>query len=287
MLRSVLCDYSDAYVLVKGKITVTNSNKNAYNKKLALKDNAPFISCISKINGELIENVEDLDIVMSVYNLLEYSKNYRKSTGFLFNYCRAEPNSGGEGNGNNRINYLIKDSESFNYKSSITGKLEGNNTEKNTEIAIPLKYLSNFLRNLDMPPINCKVSLTLSWYKNYLTTSRATREGDITTVTVRINNNNPTNVVFKITNCKLYVPVVTLSAEEDNELLNKLKSGFKRTIKGNKYISQMSNQTANNNLNCLIDSTFSNVNRLFVLSFENEEDKTSFSNYYVPKVEIT
>ena len=71
MLRSVLCDYSDIYILVKGKITVTSSNNNAYDKKLALKDNAPFISCISKINGELIENVEDLDIVMSIYNLLE------------------------------------------------------------------------------------------------------------------------------------------------------------------------------------------------------------------------
>ena len=84
----------------------------------------------------------------------------------------------------------------------------------------------------------------------------------------------------------MYVPVVTLSTEEDNELLNKLKLGFKRTIKWNKYMSQMSNQTANNNLNYLIDRTFSNVSRLFVLSFENEEDRTSFPNYYVPKVEI-
>ena len=84
----------------------------------------------------------------------------------------------------------------------------------------------------------------------------------------------------------MYVPVVTLSTEEDNELLNKLKLGFKRTIKWNKYMSQMSNQTANNNLNYIIDRTFSNVSRLFVLSFENEEDRTSFPNYYVPKVEI-
>ena len=137
-----------------------------------------------------------------------------------------------------------------------------------------------------MPLINCEVSLTLSWYENYVITCKATREGDITTVTVRINNNDPTNVVFKITDCNHYVSVVTLSVEEDNELLNKLKSGFKRTITWNKYMSQMSNQTANNNLNCLIDSTFSNVNRLFVICFENEEDKTSFSNYYVPKVEI-
>ena len=284
MLRSDLCDYSEAYILAKGKITVTNPNNNGYDKKLAFKNNAPFISCISKINGESIENADDLDIVMPMYNLLEYSKNYRKITGSLFNYYRDEPNSSGEGDGNNRINYSIKDSESFNYKTSITGELEGNNTEKDTAFAIPLKYLSNIWRNLDMPLINYEVSLTLSWYENCVTASKATRESNITTATVRINN--PTNAVFKITECKLYVPVVTLSAKEDNELLNKLKSGFKRTIKWNKYMSQMSNQTINNNLNYLIDPTFSNVNRRFVLSFENEEDRTSFSNYYVPKVEI-
>ena len=85
----------------------------------------------------------------------------------------------------------------------------------------------------------------------------------------------------------MHIPVVTLSAENDNKLLEKLKTGFKRTIKWNKYRSEMSNQIAkNNNLNYLVDPTFTNVNRLFVLSFENEDDRTSFSKYYVPKVEI-
>ena len=84
----------------------------------------------------------------------------------------------------------------------------------------------------------------------------------------------------------MYVPVVTLSAEINNKLLEQLKKGFKRTIKWNKYRSEMSNQTKNNNFNYLIDSTFTNVNRLFVLTFENEDDKTSFSKYFVPKVEI-
>ena len=79
MLRSDLCDYSDAYVCVKGKITVTDPNNNAnFDKRLALKNNAPFISCISKINGELVANAEDLDIVIPMYNLLEYSKHYEK-----------------------------------------------------------------------------------------------------------------------------------------------------------------------------------------------------------------
>ena len=179
MLRSDLCDYSDAYILVKGIITVTNPNNNVYDKKLALKNNAPFISCISKINGELIENAKDLEIVMPMYNLLEYSKNYRKTRGSLFNYYRDQPNSDGEGDGNNRINYSIKDSKCFNYKTSIIRELEGNNTEKDTEIAIPLKYLSSVWRNLDMPLINCEASLTLSWYENCVITSKATREGDV------------------------------------------------------------------------------------------------------------
>ena len=172
MLRSDLCDYSDAYILVKAKITVTNPNNNAYDKKLALKNNAPFISCISKINGELIKNAEDLDIVMPMYNLLEYSKNYRKTTGSLFNYYRDEPNSCTEGDGADAINYSIKDSDSFNSKTSITGELEGNDTVKDIEIAIPLKYLSNFWRNLDMPLTNCEVFLTLSWYEDCVITSK-------------------------------------------------------------------------------------------------------------------
>ena len=84
----------------------------------------------------------------------------------------------------------------------------------------------------------------------------------------------------------MYIPVLTLSAEDDNKLLEQLKTGFKKTIKWNKYSSEMSNQTKNNNLNHLIDPTFTNADRLFVLSSENESVRTSFSKYYVPKVEI-
>ena len=126
MLRSDLCDYSDPYIIVKGKITVANPDNDAYDKKLAVKNNGPFTCCISKINNTLIDNAEDLDIIMPMYNLIEYSKNYRKTTGNLWNYYRDEPNSGAVGN----VNYSIKDSNSFNYKTSITVKLEGNNVEK-------------------------------------------------------------------------------------------------------------------------------------------------------------
>ena len=111
MLRSDLCDYSDAYIAIKGKITVANPNNDAYNKKLTLKNNAPFTSCILKINNTLTDNAEDLHIVMPIYNLIENSKNYRKTTGSLWNYYRDESNSGAVGN----INYSIKDSKSFEY----------------------------------------------------------------------------------------------------------------------------------------------------------------------------
>ena len=76
MLRSDLCDFSDAYIAVKGKITITDPNNDAYEKKLAFKNNVLFVSCISKINNTLTDNAEDLDIVMPIYKLLEYSKNY-------------------------------------------------------------------------------------------------------------------------------------------------------------------------------------------------------------------
>ena len=152
---------------------------------------------------------------------------------------------------------------------------------------MPLKHLGNFWNSLNIPLVNCEVSLALSWSANCVITSLEKR-----LVTAAQGGNpavyddSPTNATFKITDSKLYVPVVTLSAENDNKLLEQLKIGFKRTIKWNKYRSEMSNQTKNNNLNYLIDRTFTIVNRLFVLSFENEDDRTSFSKYYVPKVEI-
>ena len=155
MLRSDLCDYSDAYIVVKGTIIVTKPNSDLYEKKLAFKNNAPFTSCISKTNNTLIDNAEDLDIVIPMYNLLEYSKNYRNTTGSLWNFYRDEPNSG-IGGRNNNVNYSIKDSKSFDYKASITVKLNGIDRTKDVEIVVPLKYLSNFWRTLNMPLLTAK-----------------------------------------------------------------------------------------------------------------------------------
>ena len=147
LLKSNLCDFSDAYIIVKGIITVVRPNNEKRNKAVTFKNNAPFINCISKINGVKIDNAEDLDVVMPMYNLLEYSKNYRKATGSLWNYYRDEPN-----------NPLSSNSESFKYKTSITGNIyingdgeEGYDQIKvgkiETEVVIPVKYLSNFWRS--------------------------------------------------------------------------------------------------------------------------------------------
>ena len=157
-----LCDYNDAYIVVTGKITATNRNNFAYDEKLAFKNNAPFISCVSKVNNTLIHDTESLDVVIPLYNLVKYSKNYRKITGSLWNYYRDEPNSGFNNNNRDRINYSIKDSDSFNYKTSITGQLENDDEEKeDIKIAVLLKYLSNFWKTLNIPPINCEIYLNL------------------------------------------------------------------------------------------------------------------------------
>ena len=143
MLQSDLCDFSDAYIVVKGDITLTKTNGRGIidirNRFLAFKNNAPFTNCISKINNVLIDNAEDLDIVMPMYNLLEYSKNYRKTTGSFWNYYRDEPNNPPLNDDDPpTINYNadpITNSESFKYKSSITGKTSNANqkNDENTE----------------------------------------------------------------------------------------------------------------------------------------------------------
>ena len=159
-------------------------------------------------------------------------------------------------------------SESFKSKIKITGKTLAAGNTKDVEIIVPLKYLSNFWRTLEMPLINCEVSLFLTWSSTCVITN-STGEGR-----------------FTITDTKLYVPVVTLSTQDNAKLLQQLKSGFKRTINWNKYQSDPKTYAQNRYLNHLVNPCFQGVNRLFVLSFENENDRTSHSTYYLPKVEI-
>ena len=149
---------------------------------------------------------------------------------------------------------------------------------------IRVKNLSNFWKTPDIPLINCEINLVLTWSEKCVITNKAATDADPDADPAVATANTQISATFKIKNTKLYVPLVNLSTENDNKLLEQLKTGFKRTIRWNKYKSEMPNQTKTNSLNNLIDLTFSRVNRLFVLSFENAGDRTSFSKYYTQKV---
>ena len=271
MLKSSLCDYSDAYILVTISVNNTaaaGAAANNTNKKVIFKNCAPFTNCISEINNTQIDNAKDIDIVMPMYNLIEYSDNYAKTTGSLWQYCKdiLARNANGE-----IIVFDAKNTtDSFKFKVKITGQT-GNNGTKDVEIIVPLKYLSNFWRTLEMPLINCEVNLIL------------TSSSSCVLIATGTQNQNAT---FAITDTKLYVPVVTLSTQENTKFFQQLKSGFKRVINWNKYLSKTELLAQNPNLNHLVEPSFQGVNRLFVLAFENDDDRTSNDEYYLPTVEI-
>ena len=191
-----------------------------------------------------------------MYNLIEYSDNYSKTSGSIWQYYNDDPNN------------IITRSESFKTKIKITGKTPADGITKDVEIFVPLKNLSNFWRTLEMLLINCEVNLILTWSIDCVVSS-ATGE-----------------TKFSITDTKLYVLLVTLSTQDNAKLLQQLKSGFKRITNWNKYESDPKTFAQNRYLNHLISPGFQGVNRLFALSFENEDDRTSHSTFYLPKVDI-
>ena len=145
MLRSSLCDYSDAYILIKGNITVNDTaaadDADNTNKKVIFKNCASFTNCISKINNTRKDNAEYIDIVMPMYNLIEYSNNYSKTSGSLWKYCRDM--SAVNNNGNVVDFNGANATDSFNFKTKITGQTNDDGII-NVELIVPLKYLSNF-----------------------------------------------------------------------------------------------------------------------------------------------
>ena len=228
MLKSSLCDYSDAYILAEGTITVNNTAAqgaavNNTNKKVVFKNSAPFTNCVSEINNTQIHNAKDIDIVMPMYNLIEYSDNYAKTAGSLWQYCKDIP---ARNDNDQTIAFDVNNvTDSFNFKVKITGRT-GNGGTKDVEIMVPLKYLSNFWRTLGMPLINCEVNLILTLSS--------------TCVLIATGQQNQA-ATFAITDKKLFVPVVTLSTQENTKFFQQLKSGFKRVINWNKYLSQYHN----------------------------------------------
>ena len=216
-MKSNLCDYNDAYILVKGDITVTAVPTT----QVAFKNCAPFTKCITKIDATTIYDNENLDLVMPMYNLIEYSSKYSETTGSLLFYSKDEATNS-NANIANDINF-----KSFEYKAKLLGSTEAqianaaNGIIKNVTMAVPLKYLSNFWRSLEMPLINCKVELKLRWTK-YCVLSIGGNENEIN------NDDNVNNIIFTIKNTELYFPAVTLSARDNQKLSKLLSKGFER-----------------------------------------------------------
>ena len=194
---------------------------------------------------------------MSMYNLKGYSHNYSKISGSLWQYYKYEPNDN-----------LADAAELFKSKVKTIGSIHAGGNTRDAEIVVPLRYLSNFRRTLEMPLINCEINVILTWYEDCAITN-----------SIGVGK-------LAITDTKRYVPVVILSTQDNTKLLQQLKSGFKGTINWNKYQSDPKIYAQNRYLNHLVDPSFQGVNRLFLLSFENEDDKKSHSSYYLSKVTI-
>ena len=237
ILKPFLCDYSDVYILVTGDIKVQDADNNT---RVAIKDYHPFTGAFFKLNDEQVDTADNSDLTMSIYNILEYSDNYADTTGSLYQYKRSEQNRGG----NNAVaNLTLNKSSSFKYQSGLIQKqLTTENSEtvatnidpninvthklwKNIKIVVPLKDISNFFRNLEMPLTNTKLYAELDW----------TRYSVLST----INQNS----IFQITKCEIYIPVVTLNTENNNKL-SRLSEGFERAVVWNEYKSRIERITS-------------------------------------------
>ena len=172
----------------------------------------------------------------------------------------------------------------YNVATGAAGHDANKIGKHDAELAIPLKYLSNFWRAMSIPLISCELLLQLKWNNNCVITSLEQIQVDAGPPVV---NGTTTGATLAINDCKLYVPVVTLSQDDEIKLLTNVISGFKREIIWNKYRSQMTTEAINNNLNILIDPTFTNVNRLFVLAYgQNNNDRQSFPRFYLPNIMV-
>ena len=282
VIKPNLCDYSDAYILVTGNI----QNKPA-NSVLAFKNCTPFRTCDVTINDEHVEKA-DFDIVKPMYNLLDYSDNYQNSMGSLYQFKRDEPPDNNAEVANNTTSLV--------YKSKLIKGTDNNNVN-NVKLVVPLKYVSNFFRSLELALVNCKIDLELIWHKDCM----------ISNVDAAANQVVP----FIITDTKLYVHIVTLSPKDNTNLTKQLNKGFKRTIYWNQYVSKPFSETPHKKTGITrfaLQGAFQGVNRLFILAFEDTHAndpaidtnnpapqnlaakrviRNSYRKYFVPRVDIT
>ena len=262
------------HIFVKGNISVNDTAgagaaADNIGVKVIFKNCAPFTDCISKIDNSQTDNGKGIDIVMPMYNLIEYSDDYSKICGSLWQYCKDIP---GVNNNGNMVDFTGPNAtDPFNFEAKIAGQTDDDGRIDNVEIMVLLKYLSNFWRTLEMPLNNFEVNLFLTW------------SADWVIICTNVVNQIPT---FAITKANLYVPVVTLSTQDNAKLLTQLKSGFKRSISWNEYLSKPELLLQNPNLNHVVEPSFQGMIRLLVLAFENDAQRTNNKTYYLPNVEI-
>ena len=288
IVRRFLCDYSDAYILVTGNIKVQNGNDAT---RVAIRSCHPFTRATFKLNNEQFDTADKLDLTMNLYNMLEYSDNYADTTGSLYQYKRPEPRD----NNANIVN-LGTALFSCKYQSGLVQtKLTTPNSEnvpantdpnfanahriwKNIKIVVPLKYVSNFFRNLELPLINTKLYMEVNWTK----------------YSVLCNQNQ--NSIFQITKCELYIPIVTLNTGNNNRLSELLSKGFERTVVWNEYKSKIERATVPQNDNMFertsLDVSFQGASKLFVAAYETDDiQRNAYTDesrrrYYLPRAEI-
>ena len=244
VLKPNSCDYAEVHILVGGTIRAAAANANT---RLVLKNCAPFTKCNLEINDEHVDTTENLDIVMPMYNLIEYSDNYQDSSATLYQYKRNEPPEA-----NAVADLTANNSSSFKYKINLLGDPvhAGSIARRNVKVVVPLKYLSNFFRSLEMPLINCRIKLNLTWKKECVLSTDAGA------------------AVFIINDTKLYIPVVTLSKEDKKDFIEQQNKGFQRSIYWNEYKTKEKYEDGNANVtkHISLDPSFQGVNRLFLMA---------------------
>ena len=264
-----MCDSAEAYILVDGTIRAANA-VNA--TRLTLKNCAPFTKCNLEINDEHVDTAENLDIVMPMYNLIEYSDNNQDSSATLYQYKRDEPP-------NDNADLTADNSTPFKYKVNLLGNIDDADPDDarvgrlNVKIVVPLKYLSNFFRSLEMPLINCKIKLNLTWKTECVLSTAAD------------------DAVFIINDTKLYVPVITLSKEDNKNFIEQQNKGFQRSIYWNEYKTKEKDEDGNANATKYInlDPSFQGVNRLFLMAYDRAAGETTRNGqrkYYLPRIDL-
>ena len=266
-----MCEYAEAYILVDGTIRAGNVVNGT---RLALKNCAPFTKCNLEINDEHVDTAENLDIVIPMYNLIEYSDNYQDSSATLYQSKRDEPPEA------DAVAGLTADnSDSFKYKIKLLGHIDqlaanAARVERlNVKVVVSLKYLSNFFRSLERPLINWKIKLNLTWKKECVLSTAADE------------------AVFIINDTKLYVPVVTLSKEDNKAFIEQQNKGFQKSIYWNEYKTKELTENADDNVFKYInlDPSFQGVNRLFVMAYSREANQPTRNGrrkYYLPRIDL-